>query len=138
LRGDQLSVYELGSLAQVIGKEVPGRGVRLPEWGSEIPLPGVRDAVVTEEAGTVAGGRGTEAVMGGVVVEKVREKKVWKDLERFYASESEEDDGEEEDEDEDEDGDEEEENGGDEEEEENDSEEETDEDEGQPLSQQWK
>jgi AP-3 complex subunit beta len=133
--------WMLGSMAQVITRDTPG-ATTLPEWGSEIPEKGVRDILEPsiQSANVVSVGPPIAAVVSNKA-EKKKEKKVWKDLDKFYASESEEEEEEEEDEDEDEEEDEyEEEEGSDADE----SEEEIDEDsederrtEQDPLSGAW-
>jgi AP-3 complex subunit beta len=90
--GDIAAEWELGSLAQVIASDTVGQFV-LPEWGSEIPEAGVRDI---ETQATVAGVVGPAVVAAPEREEKKSEKKVWKDLDKFYASESEEEASEEE------------------------------------------
>jgi AP-3 complex subunit beta len=104
--GERGAEWMLGSMAQIIGQNTTGE-MTLPEWGSEIPEKGVRD--VPEHA---VQGVNVASVAPIVPVvpkgeEKRREKKVWKDLDKFYASESE-DEEEEDDDDDDDDEDEEE------------------------------
>jgi AP-3 complex subunit beta len=128
--GERAAEWRLGSMAQVIMREVPGE-TALPEWGSEIPEKAARDVpepVTTAPAVTSAGVR-TPTVVMSEREEKKKEKKVWKDLDKFYASESEseeeeeeESEEEEEEEKEDEEDDEEEEDGEEEESEEEESE----------------
>jgi AP-3 complex subunit beta len=82
-------------MAQVIARDIQGQ-LKLPDWGNEIPEKGVRDE--PSQAGPTA------VVTAGPVVavstagkeEKKKEKKVWKDLDKFYASESEEEEEQEE------------------------------------------
>jgi hypothetical protein len=84
-------------MAQVIMRDVPGE-TALPEWGSEIPEKGARDVpepVASVPAVTSAGVR-TPPVVMREREEKKKEKKVWKDLDKFYASESESEEEEEE------------------------------------------
>jgi len=122
----------------------------VPEWGSEIPVLGVRD--IPEPATTITstittraevGERGEMALgargVGTVVMEKKREKRIIRDLDKFYASESESEEDEEEEEEESEEEDEEvsdvEEDQ--EEEEETDEESEDDNTERLPLNREW-
>jgi AP-3 complex subunit beta len=103
--GEHGAEWMLGSMAQIIGRNTTGE-MTLPEWGSEIPEKGVRD--VPEQA--VHGGIVASAAPTVPVVpkseEKKREKKVWKDLDKFYASESEDEEEDDDDDDDDEDEDE--------------------------------
>ena len=106
-------------MAQVIMRDTQGQ-MMLPEWGSEIPSKGVRDPLEPSQT--------TTAVTSGPAVivpsqpEKKKEKKVWKDLEKFYASESDSNEEESEEETEEEDENESEENEGEESEEEDEDE----------------
>lgn len=149
--GERGMEWRLGSVSQVVGRDTAG-DMKVPEWGSEIPIQGVRDipepgtttarevvdTTVTPGMGTTRGGQ--------VVTEKKREKKIIRDLDKFYASESEgeedEEDEEEEEEEEDEE-DEDEEGAAQQEEGKSDSEEETDEEsaddntERLPLNTEW-
>jgi hypothetical protein len=84
--GELAAEWELGSMAQVIASDTVGQ-IPLPEWGSEIPEVGVRDI---EMQATVAGVVAAATVVPVEKEEKKKEKKVWKDLDKFYASESEE------------------------------------------------
>ena len=120
--GERNAEWSLGSLSQVIQRDMEGEMV-LPEWGSEIPDKGVRDVEVVQ-TNTAAPAVGTSVVP--VEEERKEKKKVWKDLDKFYASESEEESEESSEEDEE---DEEEEEEGDEELEEEEEEEEDDEEE---------
>ena len=119
--------WMLGSMAQVIGRDTEGQ-ITLPEWGSEIPEKGVRDPPEPSQTATAVVSAPL-AASPSRKEEKKREKKVWKDLEKFYASESESDNDEkeeeesEEEEDEEEEEEESEESGEDEDEEDEDSEE---------------
>ena len=136
--GEKGAEWMLGSMAQVISRDTEGQ-LKLPEWGSEIPPKGVRDVQEPARSQTATPVSSSSQTAGTPAREESkREKKVWKDLDKFYASESEEEDSEEEEEDEEEEAEEEEE--GDEEEdaeegvdeeedEEEDTDEETDEDE---------
>lgn len=119
-------------MAQVIARDTQGQ-LKLPDWGSEIPEKGVREVPEPTQVGpaTVVPA-GPIAAVSTAKDEKKMEKKVWKDLDKFYASESEEEEeeGEEEteDESEEEEAEKEEEESGDEE---DDEEEEEDESEGE-------
>jgi hypothetical protein len=135
--GEQGQARVLGSVAQVVGRETAGE-IPLPEWGSEIPEVGVRDIsepareVVETTTAPVIGAR-----VGQEVREKKKEKKIIRDLDKFYASESET-----EEEDEEEDEEDEEESGEDEddqrsESEETDEESEEDNTERLPLNREW-
>jgi AP-3 complex subunit beta len=95
--GERAAEWRLGSMAQVIMREVPGE-TALPEWGSEIPEKGARDVpepIASAPAVTSARAR-TPPVVVSEREEKKKEKKVWKDLDKFYASESESEEEEEE------------------------------------------
>lgn len=95
--GERAAEWRLGSMAQVIMRDVPGE-TALPEWGSEIPEEGARDVpepVANVPAVTSVGVR-TAPVVASEREEKKKEKKVWKDLDKFYASESESEEEEEE------------------------------------------
>jgi AP-3 complex subunit beta len=140
--GKKGAEWMLGSMAQVITRDTPG-ATTLPEWGSEIPEKGVRDILEPslQSANVVSAGPPIAPVVSNKE-EKKKEKKVWKDLDKFYASESEEEEDEEEDEYEEEEEEEEEEEG--EVSDADESEEETDEDsederrgERDPLSGSW-
>jgi AP-3 complex subunit beta len=85
--GERGAKWTLGSMAQVIMKDVQGT-MKLPEWGSEIPEKGVRDAPEPSHITAVVPSAPT-SVVSSVREEKKKEKKVWKDLDKFYASESE-------------------------------------------------
>jgi AP-3 complex subunit beta len=101
--GEKGAEWILGSMAQVIARDTSGETI-LPEWGSQIPEKGVRD--IPEPSIQSATVVSTGPVIAAVVSnkeEKKKEKKVWKDLDKFYASESEEEEDEEEDESEEED-----------------------------------
>jgi AP-3 complex subunit beta len=98
--GEQAREWRLGSMAQVIMRDFQGQ-INLPEWGSEIPEKGVRDVTEPSQTATVVTA-GTSAASVATREEKRQQKKIWKDLDKFYASESE---GEEEDEDDDDDDD---------------------------------
>lgn len=136
--GEKGKEWSLGSVAQVVGRDIAGE-IPLPEWGSEIPEPGVRDisealSETTETAVPVAAPRIVPETS-----ERKKEKKIIRDLDKFYASESEsgsddEDGGEDDEDDEEEEGEEEEDetSSGRERNSETDSEEETDEDSYRP------
>jgi AP-3 complex subunit beta len=94
--GERGAKWTLGSMAQVIMKDVQGT-MKLPEWGSEIPEKGVRDAPEPSQITPVVPSAPT-SVVSSVREEKKKEKKVWKDLDKFYASESESEGSEEEEE----------------------------------------
>jgi len=134
--GERNAEWTIGSLAQVIARDLEGQ-IILPEWGSEIPLSGVRDVaetVMPMSSVNVVPGH-APVVVSTAKAEKKKEKKVWKDLDKFYASESESEDEEEEEEEEEESEEEseEEEEAGEEEGSEEESEEETDEEEERQM-----
>jgi AP-3 complex subunit beta len=94
--GNKGGDWILGSMAQVIQRDTPG-ATTLPEWGSEIPEKGVRDILEPSiQSATVVSAGPPIAAVASNKDEKKKEKKVWKDLDKFYASESEEDESEEE------------------------------------------
>jgi AP-3 complex subunit beta len=89
--GEKGREWMLGSMAQVIGRDIPGQ-MDVPEWGSEIPEIGVRDASEANQrmaTGPIAGSVAEPIAVNPEKEEKKKEKKVWKDLDKFYASESE-------------------------------------------------
>jgi AP-3 complex subunit beta len=87
--GERGAEWALGSMAQVISRDVQGE-MKLPEWGSEVPEEGVRDVPeVSHGTAVVASGPAVATSMSSEREEKKKEKKVWKDLDKFYASESE-------------------------------------------------
>ena len=139
--GERGAEWALGSMAQVISRDVQG-DMKLPEWGSEIPEKGVRDVPeVTQSTAVVGSGPAVGAAVSSEREEKKKEKKIWKDLDKFYASESESDEEEEETEEEGEEEEEEESDEGSEgEDSEEEEEEEDDLDEGsrQPLTGGWR
>lgn len=127
--GQRGSEWTLGSMAQVIARDTQGQ-LKLPDWGSEIPEKGVRDLPEPSQTGPVTVVPAAPvAAVSTAKDEKKKEKKVWKDLDKFYASESEEEEeeGEEEDETEEEEEEAEEEEGSGEEESEEEEEEESEE-----------
>jgi hypothetical protein len=90
--GERGVEWILGSMAQVIARDTTGQ-MELPEWGSEIPELGVRDVEVNQ---IIVSGGPVATIAPPEREEKKKEKKVWKDLDKFYASESEEEESEEE------------------------------------------
>jgi AP-3 complex subunit beta len=104
--GERGAEWMLGSMAQIIGQNATG-DMTLPEWGSEIPEKGVRDIPEHAVQGVNVASVAPIVPVAPEKGEKRREKKVWKDLDKFYASESE-DEEEEDDDDDDDDEDEEE------------------------------
>ena len=94
--GERGAEWALGSVAQVISRDVQGE-MNLPEWGSEVPEKGIRDVPEgSQNITVVASGASVVAAVSSGREEKKKEKKVWKDLDKFYASESESDEDEEE------------------------------------------
>lgn len=99
-QGEHRTEWMLGSMAQIIARNTTGEMI-LPEWGSEIPDKGVRD---NPEQSVQSANVGNTVPTASVLPKKKKkkmEKKVWKDLDKFYASESEEEDDEEDEEDDD-------------------------------------
>lgn len=117
--GERGREWTLGSMAQVIMRDTQGQ-LTLPEWESEVPSKGVRDPLEPSQTTTAVISR--PAVVVPSQQEK-KEKKVWKNLEKFYASESDSDEEESEEETEEEDENESEGNEGEESEEEDDEDE---------------
>jgi AP-3 complex subunit beta len=142
--GERGQEWILGSVAQVVGRASAAGEIPLPEWGSEIPEMGVRD--ISES--TAREGVDTSAPVAVQKVvrdvrEKKKEKKIIRDLDKFYASESETEEEDEEDGEDEEDEEGEESGESSEQDEPSESEEETDEDEEEnnterlPLNRDW-
>lgn len=92
--GEHRAEWMLGSMAQIIARNTPGEMI-LPEWGSEIPDKGVRDSPEQSVQSTNVASTVPVASVVPKREEKKMEKKIWKDLDKFYASESEEEEDEE-------------------------------------------
>jgi AP-3 complex subunit beta len=89
--GEKGQEWNLGSVAQVVGRDIPGE-ISLPDWGEEIPEPGVRNPdSVSETMETLVPVTAPKIVPE--TSERKKEKKIVRDLDKFYASENESDDG---------------------------------------------